>query len=287
MTNPVPSPVPSFVTHEVTNQAPPMGAYDAWQTDTALREAISRERGQAKPLADYGCSIGTAGMREAGREANRHLPELLLFDRGGRRLDEMRFHPAYHRLMTESLGAGYAAIAWEGTPGGHVTHAAMVYLASQIEPGHCCPMTMTYAAIPALAAAGTVAAEWRAKLMSRSYDPSTRPVGDKPGATLGMAMTEKQGGSDVRANTTRAEADGHRRLAGAVLRLLHRQLAAFHPRLEAGPELGREVIHEQDRHNVSRGLQHVRLRQTERHQQHFLLSATDVVARRLPCHADP
>ena len=90
--------------------------------------------------------------RELGREANQHPPELRLFDQGGRRLDEIRFHPSYHRIMDISQSAGYASLAWDGQPGGHATHAAMMYMAGQIEPGHCCPLTMTYAAIPALEA---------------------------------------------------------------------------------------------------------------------------------------
>ncbi|RMC35443.1 acyl-CoA dehydrogenase family protein [Paracoccus alkanivorans] len=195
-------------THEVRNQPPARGDCDLWQDDIALREAVSREGGQAVPLAEYGTTMGRAEMREAGQAANRHSPELVLFDQGGRRLDEVRFHPAWHQLMRASLGAGYAAVAWDGTPGGHVTHAAMVYLASQVEPGHCCPMTMTYAAVPALAADPALAAIWRPRLTARTYDPGRRPIAEKASATLGMAMTEKQGGSDLRSNTTQAEPDG-------------------------------------------------------------------------------
>ncbi|KUJ85232.1 DNA alkylation response protein [Ruegeria marisrubri] len=202
-------------THEVLNQPPERGDCDPWATDIALQEHVATSGGQTKPLEDYGATLGRAEMREAGRDANRYPPELKLFDRGGRRLDEVRFHPSYHRVMEASQSAGYAAIAWEGQPGGHVTHAAMMYLASQVEPGHCCPMTMTYAAIPALAANEELSAIWRPRLMARSYDPSTRPITEKQSATLGMAMTEKQGGSDVRANTTIATRDGdHWRLKG-------------------------------------------------------------------------
>ncbi len=194
--------------HEVTNQPPARGDVDLWAHDTVLREAVAAAGGQADALAGYGTLMGRAEMREAGREANRHAPELVLFDAGGRRLDEVRFHPAYHRLMAASTEAGYSAVAWEGAAGGHATHAAMVYLASQVEPGHCCPLTMSYAATPALAASPEVAEVWGPKLVSRSYDPSVAPVAQKRGATLGMAMTEKQGGSDVRANATRAVKDG-------------------------------------------------------------------------------
>src|SRR5690606_39145410 len=121
---------------------------------------------------------------------------------------EVHYHPAWHRMMETSQAAGYASVAWQGNPGGHVTHAAMVYLASQTEPGHCCPLTMTYAAVPALAANPALSEIWRPRLTANHYDPSLRPIEQKTSATLGMAMTEKQGGSDLRSNTTRAEAEG-------------------------------------------------------------------------------
>ncbi|AQS49262.1 DNA alkylation response protein [Thioclava nitratireducens] len=210
-----PDPRADLPTHHVENQPPARGDVDLFGADAPLREAVARAGGQTDTLSDYGRTLGTTEMREAGRDANRYLPELRLFDMGGRRLDEVRFHPAYHRFMEAGIGAGYAALPWEGAKGGHPTHAAMVYLASQVEPGSCCPMTMTYAAVPALEATPEIAAIWRPKLTARSYDPRVLPVGEKTGATLGMAMTEKQGGSDVRANTTRAEpADGHWRLTG-------------------------------------------------------------------------
>ena len=205
----------SLPTHEVQNQPPVRGDCDLWESDTVLRGTVSTAGGRVEPLAEYGKRLGRADTREIGREANRHSPEIRMFDQGGRRLDEVQFHPAYHQMMQISQSAGYAALAWDGQPGGHVTHAAMVYLASQVEPGHCCPMTMTYAAIPALAANGELAAIWRPKLLARSYDPSVKPISGKHSATLGMAMTEKQGGSDVRANTTIATRDGnHWRLRG-------------------------------------------------------------------------
>ena len=195
-------------THEVLNQPQPIGDIDLWADDPALRQSAKHAGAQVEALAGYGQTLGQAAMRDAGQDANRHSPELKLFDRGGRRLDEVAFHPAYHRFMQTSIAAGYSAIAWEDAPGGHATHAAMVYLASQVEPGHCCPLTMTYAAVPVIAAADGLPGDWHAKLLSREYDPATAPLGAKNGATLGMAMTEKQGGSDVRANTTRAEPDG-------------------------------------------------------------------------------
>ncbi|WP_170457683.1 acyl-CoA dehydrogenase family protein [Ruegeria arenilitoris] len=198
----------SLPTHEVTNQPPERGDTDLWTSDPVLRDCTTRAGARAAPLAAYGAAMGRAETRDAGRDANLHPPELHLFDRGGRRLDEVRFHPAYHHVMDLSQSAGYAALAWDGAPGGHATHAAMVYLASQVEPGHCCPLTMTYAAVPALAANPELAEVWRPKLTADAYDQAPRPIGEKRSATLGMAMTEKQGGSDVRANTTTATRDG-------------------------------------------------------------------------------
>ncbi len=195
-------------THSVLNQPQGRGDCDLWLNDPALRDHAAVACAEGNLLADYANALGTADQREAARDANRHHPELRLFDRGGRRLDEVHFHPAYHQFMQTSVAAGYSAVAWDSGQGGHATHAAMVYLASQVEPGHCCPLTMTYAAVPVISAASDLAHLWRPKLLSRRYDPSPQPVTAKHGATIGMAMTEKQGGSDVRANTTRAEPDG-------------------------------------------------------------------------------
>jgi putative acyl-CoA dehydrogenase len=196
-------------THKVENQPPDFGDLDLFGDDRALSDHLADLGRDARDeLAAYGAALGTVDMQQAARDANRYPPDLVLFDRAGRRLDEVRFHPAYHRFMDLSCSAGYAAIPWEGQRDGHLRHAAMVYLASQIEPGHCCPLTMTYAAMPTLPAEGPRFHDWRQRLVSRHYDPSVRPVTDKAGATLGMALTEKQGGSDVRSNTTRAERDG-------------------------------------------------------------------------------
>jgi putative acyl-CoA dehydrogenase len=164
--------------------------------------------GHAARLAAFGAEAGRADARAAGRLANLFPPELVAFDRGGRRIDEVAFHPAYHHLMQLGVAAGYPSVAWTGGPGGHVAHAAMVYMLSQVEPGVCCPLTMSYAAVPALRADPAIAAEWEPRLVSGTYDPASRPAAEKRGATIGMAMTEKQGGSDVRANATRAERHG-------------------------------------------------------------------------------
>jgi putative acyl-CoA dehydrogenase len=202
-------------THQVMNQPPARGDCDLWASDPVLRTTVGFAEGRSAPLAAYGAKLGRAETRELGRDANRNTPDLKQFDAGGRRLDEVRFHPAYHQMMQTSQSAGLAALPWDGQPGGHATHAAMIYMASQVEPGHCCPLTMTYAAIPALAANTDLASVWRPKLTARSYDQTIRPVAEKTSATLGMAMTEKQGGSDVRANSTTASRDGdHWRLRG-------------------------------------------------------------------------
>lgn len=202
-------------THDVHNQPPERVDLDLWASDPVLRDCARWADGRSADLAEYGRALGQREIREAGREANRNPPELRLFDPGGRRLDEVKFHPAYHQIMRLSQSSGYASVAWDGQAGGHTTHAAMVYLASQVEPGHCCPLTMTYAALPALTASQQIAADWAPKLLARSYDPATRPIAEKQSATLGMAMTEKQGGSDVRANATTAQRDGdHWRLRG-------------------------------------------------------------------------
>jgi len=195
-------------THAVTNQPPPRGDRDLWAEDAALRDHATAAGAAEARLADFGAGIGTVAMREAGRAAGRNPPEFVPFDAGGRRLDEVRYHPAYHELMRTGIGAGYAAIPWEGARGGHATHAGMVYLMSQVEPGVCCPMTMTYAAVPALKADAMLLRDWVPRLTARLYDPAPKPLARKGGATLGMAMTEKQGGSDVRANTTTAQRDG-------------------------------------------------------------------------------
>lgn len=196
----------ALATHEVHNQPTPRTNVDLWQGDALLRQHAAHA--PEAPLAAFGAALGAEEMREAGRLANRYPPELVAFDRTGRRLDEVRFHESYHRLMDAGLSRGIASAAWTGQQAGHSQHAAMVYMMSQIEPGVVCPMVMTYAAVPALAASPALEALWRPKLTAGGYDARIAPVAAKSAATLGMAMTEKQGGSDVRANTTRAEAEG-------------------------------------------------------------------------------
>jgi len=203
-------PQTNLETHKVFNQPEPREALSLWQEDAPLRTAIERlAPAHAGHLDGFAQTIGSAESVAQGRAANRYPPELKTFDRAGRRIDEVEFHPAYHDLMRKGLEAGYSSLAWTtGEAGGHVAHAAMVYLLTQVEPGTCCPMTMTYAAVPALAASPELSARWRPGLLSARYDPAALPAAEKAGLTIGMAMTEKQGGSDLRANQTRAERDG-------------------------------------------------------------------------------
>lgn len=201
------NPIRDLRTHEVTNQPPPLEDYNLFDTDTVLREALTREGADwAEPRVHaFGAELGRAETIRQGELANRYKPELRVFDRFGQRIDEVEFHSAYHHMMALGISHGMPTIAWTADrTGGHVAHTAMEYMAFQIEAGHCCPLTMTYAAVPALRAEPAVAAEWEPRILSGVYDPSSRPASDKAGATIGMAMTEKQGGSDVRANTTRA-----------------------------------------------------------------------------------
>ncbi len=200
-------PVTELDSHAVFNQPPPFEDVNLFATDRALADAVALAGGgvhQAR-LVELGSRVGSAEVIDWGVEANRNPPVLDNYDRYGRRIDEVRFHPAYHRLMELGLGAGFASVAWDGTPAGHVAHAAILFLTGQPDSGTSCPMTMTYASMPALQAEPAVAAEWAPGILAGRYDPSARPASDKAGITIGMAMTEKQGGSDVRANTTRAE----------------------------------------------------------------------------------
>lgn len=199
-------PITELGTHSVLNQTPPLGGIDLYAADPALGFAVERAGGaeHAAALHALGARAGSEEVQEWGREANRCPPLLETFDACGQRIDEVRFHPAYHALMRLGLEAGVAALPWRGVRAGHVAHAALLSLVSEADPGPTCPMSMTYAAVPALRAEPEVAAEWLPRLLAGRYDPRLRPAADKEGVTIGMAMTEKQGGSDVRANTTRA-----------------------------------------------------------------------------------
>lgn len=197
----------TFDTHRVENQAPPFTDVNLYACDQALQEALLREGGgwAAPQLAALGARLGSGEVQELARLANLHGPTLRSHDRAGRRIDEPEFHPAWHALMTLLVGAGVHAAPWsEPRPGAQVARAAGYLLVGQAENGVQCPLTMTYAAVPALRRAPELAAKWLPRMLSRDYDPRPLPVAHKRGALVGMGMTEKQGGSDVRANSTRA-----------------------------------------------------------------------------------
>ncbi len=197
-----------FATHEVMNQPPPLVDYDLFSSDKALQEAVRREGADwaAPGLAGFGRALGRAETIEWGFQANRNPPVLHSFDRYGQRRDAVEFHPAWHSLMALAIGEGVHTGPWaEPRPGAHVARAAQVYMQCQIEAGVQCPITMTYGVVPALRRQADIAAEWLPRLFSRRYDPRFRPAAEKTGALMGMGMTEKQGGSDLRTNSTRAE----------------------------------------------------------------------------------
>src|SRR3990167_7747868 len=194
-------------THRVENVSCELADYNMYAQDTALREAVQRE-GAAWADADlqrFGQLTGSAEYLEQGTLANKHPPELETHDRFGHRIDQVKFHPAYHRCMGTAIEHGLHSSPWtDPKDGAHVARAAGNYLHTQVEAGHGCPITMTFAAIPALRLQSDLAALWEPKITARVYDPRNVPVEQKQGVTIGMAMTEKQGGSDVQANSTRA-----------------------------------------------------------------------------------
>ena len=205
------APLTDLGTHQVQNQVPPLEDYNLFDADPALVEAVRREgAGWAEhELRAFGALMGSERVQRLGFDANRFKPELRTFDRYGQRVDEVEYHPAYHELMRLAVEQGMPSLPWrDARPGAHVAHSVMLYLLSQVEAGVCCPLTMTYAVVPALRRQAEIAAEWEPKVVAREYDPRCVPVAEKSGATFGMAMTEKQGGSDVRANTTVARAIG-------------------------------------------------------------------------------
>ena len=199
---------PPNATHEVTNQPPPLTGYDA-SDDPALLSALRREgAGWAEPeLRELGRLAGGEQAQNDGRLANEHPPRLRTHDRYGHRVDEVEFHPAWHDLVTTAVGHGLHAAPWrDSRPGAHVARAAGFYVWGQAEAGHLCPVSMTYAIVPALRHAPALASAYEPLLAAASYDFGLRPPLDKRGLLAGMSMTEKQGGSDVRANTTAAVA---------------------------------------------------------------------------------
>jgi len=198
-----------FDTHEVFNQSPPYENVDLFASDVPLKEAVAANgaAGEAAALSGFGRHWGTAEMFAQGRRANENAPKLATFDAKGFRRDTVEFHPAYHDFMTQSVAAGLHASSWTETGSraaapAEVARSARFYMAAQVETGHLCPITMTRASVAALAAEPVLAAQVVPKVATRLYDPTFRPWREKSGMTLGMGMTEKQGGTDVRANTT-------------------------------------------------------------------------------------
>ena len=203
------SPIAELHTHDVTNMPPHIGDQDLWHDDTVLKECVEREGGgwTSDHLAKLGKAVGAAEVFEKADAANRHPPELKAFDRYGMRVNQVEFHPAYHDLMDLAISHQVPNFAWiTDRAGGQVGHMALTYMFSQVEGGVMCPMAMTYAVVPVLRANPGAGDDWLPRVLSTSYDRRDIPASEKAGATIGMFMTEKQGGSDVRANSTTAVA---------------------------------------------------------------------------------
>ncbi len=198
-------------THDVQNQAPPLVGYNLFTTDCALNEAIEREGANwvASEARRLGETLGSEQVIAWGFEADRNPPQLHTHNAQGERIDEVRFHPAWHELMRLSVSFRLHNLPWHTPrPGAHVARAARFYLATQNEAGHGCPISMTYAAVPALRQQLEIARQWEPRIAGNVYDSRFVPSGQKSSVLVGMAMTEKQGGSDVRANTSRASPAG-------------------------------------------------------------------------------
>ena len=200
-------------THDVFNQPAPLAGYNLFEGNRALRDALKFNAPalDTAALSALGATLGTPQMQEHARLANVHTPQLRSHDRFGHRTDTVEFHPSYHALMAAATGAGLHGTPWGASAqpaNAHVLRAAGFMLFTELEPSILCPISMTYAVTPALRRNAAIHADWGPKLASRAYDPALKLWKDKPGLTMGMGMTEKQGGSDVRANTTQALADG-------------------------------------------------------------------------------
>ena len=192
------------------NQSPAFGDVDLFSADRPLADAAARAGLDLANLSACGKDYGAAATLDLGRVANENPPKLHLVDGKGNRLDLVEFHPAYHAMMAKSIGHGIHASAHDGSdkPGPVSTRAVRLYLATQAESGHMCPVTMTHACIGALRSEPALLAKWLPRIQTRTYDPRPLPWWEKNGVTLGMGMTERQGGTDVRANITRAVAHG-------------------------------------------------------------------------------
>src|SRR6516164_8633461 len=204
-------------THAIFNQTPPLTDYNLYQTDAALQDAVEREGAgwACTDLKQAGADLGTGSLLDHARLANRITPVLHNFNAQGERIDSIEFHPSWHALMQGIVARGYHSSPWIlKEPAAHAARAAGYLLQAQIESGTLCPTTMTYGAIAAMRRDHKLALEWVPRLLTREYDARDMPIENKRGGLIGMGMTEKQGGSDVRANTTRAvrSADGSYRI---------------------------------------------------------------------------
>lgn len=216
--SPAVPPVPETATHEVLNQPGDLVNYNAYTGDAALTEAVRAFGAEwaAPRLEETGALVGSERVQQLARAANRNEPELRTHDRFGRRIDEVEFHPAYHELMELIFSSEAHSLAWtENRPGAHVARGALSYLWNQGENGICCPMGMTFASVAALRHDPAIAAEWEPRIMRAGYDGRVLPPQEKPFITVGMAMTEKQGGSDLRQTQTMARPLGGRTGSGA------------------------------------------------------------------------
>jgi putative acyl-CoA dehydrogenase len=219
-----PEPAEAICDQLAPNQVPPLTGYNLFLSDRTLVQAVEREdAGWAREqITELGQFLGTEEAQRWGFEANENKPVLHTHDRFGNRRDEVVFHPSWHNLMRTSVANRLHCLPWQSDtassnsgstrrPGAHVARAALMMLTSQNEAGHTCPISMTFSAVAALSAEPELAAEWEPRILSSTYDPGFVPAQEKSGVLLGMGMTEKQGGSDVRANTTRAERIGNSR----------------------------------------------------------------------------
>jgi putative acyl-CoA dehydrogenase len=215
-------PVDGYATHEVMNQASPLVGHNAFADDRLLTEIAARAgiAWAGDRLTEAGATVASARVAELAREANRHPPELRSHDRFGHRIDEIAFHPAWHELMSLAIGHGTHALAWTANrPGAHVARGVLSYLWNQGESGICCPLGMTYSAVPALRLQPDLAAVWEPFILSTRYDAAAAPMQRKTGGTVGMTLTEKQAGSDLRATETTARPAGARRGPGEAYRI--------------------------------------------------------------------
>lgn len=197
-------------THEVLNQVPPLEGANLYRLDLPLQDWVRRNKGGwAESRLDAYGQLAGGPLMVAGFLANENKPVFKSHDRYGHRIDLVEFHPAYHELMRTAIAHGIPSLPWtDPQPGSQVARAALMYLHNQAEAGSSCPLTMTYASVPALRLQPGISEQWLPKILSLEYDPRNLPMEQKSGVTIGMAMTEKQGGTDVRANTTRAHAVG-------------------------------------------------------------------------------